>query len=263
MTMNTIKSALIAAVACASLFAAGCGNKNEPILTEQCKILNAELSELAGENPNLIASAKAEYTTDKFAVDVTFADSLIIIAQISDPLFEYFTACEVKNHLNKNLEAAVNALSSEDLPVTVTLTDVYGESRSYEIKPAALRRMVTVPLTQFNFTEAREGLFAALAGAEELFRPQEKQVKSITTSFKGGFFAYNIEFANASAFRGLTSANIKARALKVLEKRYANLGTLKPILFEMYKSLGIDGFHLVYTDGDKTTLKTTIVLSNL
>lgn len=261
--MNIIRSATIAVITAITVLAAGCSNKNVPVLTEQCEILNNELSSLAAENPKLIASAKAEYTTDRFAVDVTLADSLIIIAQISDPLFEYFTACEVKNHLDKNLEAAVNALTDEDLPVSVSLTDVYGETRSYEITPATLRRMVKVPLSQFNYTEAREGLFAALAGAEELFRPAEKNVKSISTSFKGGFFAYNVEFTNASAYKGLTTANLKARGLEVLKKRYANLGTMRPVLFEMYKSLGIDGFHLVYTDGDKSVLKTTIVLSNL
>lgn len=261
--MNIIKSAFIAAIAGAAVLTAGCSNKNVSVLTEQCEILDNELTSLVSENPGLIASAKAEYTTDRFAVDVVLADSLIIIAQVSDPLFEYFTACEVKNHLNNNLQAAVNALTAEDFPVSVSLTDVYGETRSYDIAPATLRRMVKVPLTQFNYTEAREGLFAALAGAEELFRPEEKNVKSISTSFKGGFFAYNIEFTNASAYKGLTTANLKARALNVLKKRYANLGTMRPILFEMYKSLGIDGFHLVYTDGDKSVLKTTIVLSSL
>ncbi len=261
--MNILKSALLTAIAGSAILMTGCSNKNVPVLNEQCEILNNTLTELASENPKMIASAKAEYTTEKFTVDVTLADSLIIIAQVTDPLFEYFTACEVKNHLDKNLESTVNALTAEELPMTVNLTDVYNETRTFEITPAAFRKMIKTPLSQFNYTDARDGLLAALAAAEELFRPAEGKVKSISTSFKGGFFDYTIEFDNASAYKGLTTANLKARALAVLTKRYANLGTFRPVLFEMYKALGIEGFHLIYTDGGKSTLKTTILLKNI
>lgn len=261
--MNFIKSAFAGAITIVALFASGCSNKNAAVLTEQCQLLNEQLTTLVSENPDLIAEAKAEYTTDKFAVDVKITDSLIVISQISDPLFEYFTACEVKEHLTKNLEATVNALTAEKLPITVTVSDVYGESHTYSITPADLRRMIKAPLSQFRHAEAREGLFEALATAGEQFRPEKGNVKSITTSFKGGFFSYNLEFANSSSYKDLTTANLKFRALKVLQHRYANLGTLRPVLFKMYKSLGVEGFHLVYTDGNKSTLKTTVLLSNI
>lgn len=261
--MNFVKTALATTIAVVAIFGAGCGNKNVPVLTEQCQLLNDKLTALVGENPNFLAEAKAEYTIDKFEIDVKIVDSLIVISQITNPLFDYFTACEVKDNLNKNLEATVNALTAEKLPITVNITDAFGDSRTYEITPANLRKMITSPLTMFNSSEVREDLFAAMDAVKELYRPEKGNVKSITTSFKGGFFSYNVEFTKASEYKGLVQGNLKSRALNVIEKRYANLGTFRPVLFKMYKSMGIDGFHLVYTDGDKSILKSTVSLSKL
>ncbi len=262
--MNLLKSTISAVLFISTLSLAGCSDKNTQVLTEQSARLDEELQTLAQENPKVIAKANASYADDKFTVDVTLADSIFMIPQITEPLFEYFTACEVKSHIDKNLEATVNAMSAKKQALTVNLTDVYGDSRSYEISPATMRRMVSSPLTQFNYTDAREALFFALEANQELFRPEGAKIKSITTSFKGGFYAYTIEFENASAYNSLITANLKDRALKVLQPHYANLGSFKPVLFGMYKSLGLEGFHLVYTAGDNSrTLKTTVLLSNL
>ena len=260
--MNILRSAIAPAILTAAMAFTACGDKTTPVLIEQGERLNTELQTLAQENPAVIAEAKAAYADNRMTVDVKLADSLFMVAQISEPLFDYFTACEVKDHLDKNLEVTVNALSEKDGVVAISLTDVYGDSKTFEVTAAQLRRMVKSPLNQLNYTEARDGLFAAFEAAEELFRPAEGPVKAITTSFKGGFYAYNIEFENARAFSGLTTANLKYRALKVLEKRYANLGSFRPVIFGMYKSFGIDGFHLVYSAGDKS-LKTAVTLSNI
>lgn len=241
-----------------------CADKVTPVLIEQAGRIDADLQSFAKQNPSLISNASAVYNNDTLSVDVQIADSLFMTAFISEPLFNYFTACEVKNHLDKNLEITVNALTEKNAPVIVKLTDVYGDSSTYTISPATLRRMVKSPLTQLGFNEARDALFAAFAASEELFRPQERGVKEISTSFKGGFFAYNITFDNPRNYRGITSANLKARAIKVLNARYAHIGTLRPVLFGMFKSLGIDGFHLVYNAGDGTQpIKATVTLANI
>lgn len=263
--MNILRSAIAPAILTAAMAFTACGDKTTPVLIEQAERLNTELQTMAQENPAVIAEAKAAYGESGMTVDVKLADSLFMVAQISEPLFNYFTACEIKNHLDKNLEVTVNALSEKEAPILVSLTDVYGDSKTYELSPALIRRMVKSPLAQLNFTEARDGLFAALEAAEEQFRPAvEGPVTGFSTSFKGGFYAYDVEFANPRAYRDLTTANLKARALKVFEKRYANLGSFRPVLFGMYKSLGIDGFHLVYSAGEgKPSLKTTVTLSNI
>lgn len=262
--MNIIRNIAAPAIFAVAMAFTACADKTTPILIEQGERLNTELQELAAENPQLIAEAKAEFANDRLSVDVKLADSLFMVPQISVPLFNYFTACEIKNHLDKNLEVTVNALSEKDFPLIVTLTDVYGDSHTYEFTPASLRRMVKSPLTQLDYTEAREGLFAAFAASEAQFEPTEGHVKGYSTSFKGGFYAYNVEFENSRYYNGLTTANIKARALKVLEKRYSKLGTLRPVLFGMYKSLGLDGFHIVYSAGEGSpTLKSTVTLANI
>lgn len=262
--MNISSLARAAVAMTAAVAIASCADKTTPVLIEQSELLNTDLQTLVQENPKLLASAGASYADNCMSVEVTLADSLFSVAQISDPLFNYFTACEVKSHMTKNLEATVNALTEKEGVISIRLTDVYGESRDYEVTAAALRRMIKSPLTQISFNEARDGLFAALAASEAQFMPEEGHIKGYSTSFKGGFYAYNVEFDNARYYKGLTTANLKARALKVLEKRYENFGTLKPVLFAMYKSLGIDGFHLVYSAGeDAPRLKTTVTLSNL
>lgn len=262
--MNIIKMALFPAVLSAAMAFTSCADKTTPVLVEQGERLNTELQTLVSENPQLLAEAKAAFTDDRLSVEVKIADSLFMVPQISEPLFTFFTACEIKNHLDKNLEVTVNALSQKDYPLSITLTDVYGDSHTYDFTPAALRRMVKSPLTQLGYTEARDGLFAAMAASEAQFAPDEGHVKGYSTSFKGGFYAYNVEFEKAAFYKGLTTANLKARALKVLEKRYAKLGTLRPVFFEMFKALGIDGFHLVYSAAEgEPSLKTTVTLSNL
>lgn len=263
--MNILRSAIAPAILTAAMAFTACGDKMTPVLIEQGERLNSELQTLAQENPALIAEAKAAFADNRMTVDVKLADSLFMVAQITEPLFNYFTACEIKNHLDKNLEVTVNALSEKDAPIAVNLTDVYGDSKTYELSPALIRRMVKSPLAQLDFNEAKTALFAAFEASEEQFRPEtEGPVTGFSTSFKGGFYAYDVEFANPRSYKELTTANLKARALKVLEKRYANLGTLRPVLFGMYKTLGIDGFHLVYSAGEgKPSLKTTVTLSNL
>lgn len=262
--MNIIKMALASFAITATIAFVSCADKTTPVLIEQGERLNSELQELAAENPQLIANAKAKFADERLSVEVKLADSLFMVPQISVPLFNYFTACEIKNHLDKNLEVTVNALSEKNFPLVITLTDVYGDSHTYEFTPATLRRMVKSPLTQLDYTEAREGLFAAFAASEAQFEPSEGHVKGYSTSFKGGFYAYNVEFENPRFYKGLTTANIKARALKVLEKRYSKLGSLKPVLFGMYKTLGLDGFHIVYSAGEGSpTLKSTVTLANI
>lgn len=262
--MNIIKTALAPALAAAALIFNSCADKTTPVLVEQGERLNTKLQELAAENPMLITEAKAEFANDQLSVDVKLADSLFMVPQISVPLFNYFTACEIKNHLDKNLEVTVNALSEKDFPLVITLTDVYGDSHTYEFTPATLRRMVKSPLSQLDYTEARDGLFAVFAASEAQFEPIEGHVKGYSTSFKGGFYAYNVEFENARYYQGLKTANIKARALKVLEKRYSKLGTLRPVFFGMYKSLGLDGFNIIYSAGEGSpSLKSTVTLANI
>lgn len=262
--MNFLKTTLASVIIGSAIAITSCNDKEAQILVEQTDILSKTVSNITSENPQLFASSEVALAEDKITVDVKLSDSLFITALISEPLFDYFTACEVKNNLNKNLEAMVNAMANKEVPMIVTLTDVYGESRSYELTAAKFRRMVKSPLTQLSFNEARDGLFAALAASEAQFIPEGGGVKAITTSFKGGFYAYNVEFEKATAYKGLTTANLKARALKVLQKRYEKLGTLHPIFMNMYKSMGIDGFHLVYNAGEKSpTLKTTVLLSDL
>ncbi len=244
-----------------------CSDKTTPVLIEQGERRNEELKTLASEKPNLFGELSVEYADNSLKVYVQREDSTLAAKYITEPLFNYFTACQIKNHLDKNLEITVNALSEKEAPLIVKLTDVYGESKTYELKPATLRYMVKTMLSQLATGEVRESLYALLDAEKEAFRPQnEGFVEGVTSSFnKSGFYTYTVEFkkGKSAVYSQLTTANLKARALKVLDERYERFGTMRQPVLEMMKTLGIDGFHLVYTTDGKNTLKTTIPLSNL
>lgn len=208
--MNIIRMAIAPAVLAATMAFTACSDKTTPIIIEQSQRINTDLQTLVQENPELIAKAEAQYAEDRINVDVALADSLFKVGLITDPLFNYFTACEIKDHADKNLEILVNALTEKEMPIVVNLTDAYGDAKSYELSPATLRRMVKSPLTQLDYNETRDALFAALAASADQFMPDERTVKEITTSFKGGFYAYNVVFDNPRSYRGLVTANLKA-----------------------------------------------------
>lgn len=262
MKMNRLS--FVAMILTAMMVFTACSDKTTPVLVEQGERLNTELQTLAGENPDLIAEASAVFADNALTVDVKLADSLFAVKYITDPLFNFFTACQIKSHLDKNLEVTLNGMIKKEAPLHVTLTDVYGDSHTYTLEPGELRNMVKGMLSQLGYNEAREALFEAFAASKDSFLPtSEGFIKDVTTSFKGGFYAYTVNFTNPNAYAALTSANLKARELKVLEARYARLGTMRDALLDTYKSLGIDGFNLIYTCDDKNTLKTGVTLSNL
>lgn len=265
--MNIIRHAVAPAILAAAMAFTACGDKVTPVLIEQGERLDNELKTLASENPALFGELSASYTDNSLVVDVAIKDSLLTVQYITEPLFNFFTACQIKNHLDKNLEITVNALSEKEAPLVVNLTDVYGEAKTYELKPATLRYMVKSMLSQLATSEVRENLYTLLDASKEDFRPvNEGFVEGVTSSFnKSGFYTYTVEFkkGHSAVYSQLTTANLKARALKVLEAQFDRLGTMRQPVLEMLKALGIDGFHLVYTTDGKNTIKTTIPLSNL
>lgn len=260
----TIRQHLAIATAALSMVFAACNDKTTPILTQQTDRIDTELKALAEENPALISTAGATFANDTITVDVVLNDSLIDLSRIPAELFNYFTAVEVKRHIDKNLEITVNTLSEAKGCVAVSVTDAYGVKSGYVYTAADLRRMVKSPLSQLDFNAAKQALFDYWSASAGDFTPSlEKPVNDVTTSFKGGFYDYTVNFANARAYKGLTSANLKSRILKVLQPRYERLGTLRPAVLEMYKSLGIDGFHLIYEAEKGQPLKTSVTLNNL
>ena len=262
--MNIIRSIAASALSCMLVTFAACSDKDAETLALQSENINKFVAAAAQDSPLLIASAKAQYANDTISVDVALSDSLLSVDRISDPLFDFFTACQVKDNLNKNLEETVNAKPGKKAPMIVTLTDVYGNSRAYELTAAKFRQMIKQPLTQLNYNEARDELFNNFAATASIFAPADAKVKEVTTNFKGGFYDFNVCFEKTASYKGLTTANLKARALAVFERKYNRLGAMHPAFIQMFKALGVEGFHLIYSAGEKDkTLKTTVKISDI
>ncbi len=242
-----------------------CGSdKNAQALAAQAERLSGVLSEAAAANPGFLKSASASYDETAFTVDVSLADTLIDIKQVTPALFQYFTAIEVKANADKNLEETVNALSAKDQPMIVKVTDYSGATTDYELSASTLRRLYKTPLTQLDFTNVKNNVLEIMKSEADEFMIAGST--AVSFSFAGGYGDYTVSFPTKKDFitkdtaSALTLSNLKARGIKVLAARYDSLGDYRDAFMEMYKSLGIDGFHLIYvTEKGDDTMKITIL----
>ena len=150
-----------AATLAALVTMASCGgNKDADVLKHQAQRVDAELAAEAAASPQLFAEADAEYGDSAFCVNVVFADSALHVSDYSQELVEYFISDEIKSRAGKDLDELVNTLAKTKEPLRLTLTDVYGTTRSYDMPAVTLRP----PL-------AAASAGSAHAGARHLCRP--------------------------------------------------------------------------------------------
>lgn len=242
-----------------------CGpDKDVETLNAQAELLSGELSEAVAANPGFLKSASASYDETALTVNVALADTLIDIKQVTPALFEYFTAIEIKAGADKNFEATVNALSSKEQPLLVKVTDYSGATADYEMSASKLKRLYKTPLTQLDYTNVKNNVLEIMKSEADEFMAAGST--GVTFSFAGGYADYTVSFPTKKDFitkdnaKALTLPNLKARAIKVLADRYDSLGDYRDSFMDMYKSLGIDGFHLIYvTEKGNDTMKITIL----
>lgn len=221
------------------------GNKEAETLIAQSERVNGELQAAVQANPGLMSRASASYADSAFNVDVVFADSIINVADLSQPLVEYFLSERIKASAGKNLDDIVNALARLSQPLRLSLTDVYGATRSYDLSAATLKTLYRTPRSQLNINEVKQQVISILA--DQSFRLVTPGVQKVDFSLANGFATYTIVYDNAHSYSGLTVGNLKARYLKVLKPRYAAFGILSTDIIDMDKSLGIDGYRFVLT----------------
>lgn len=242
-----------------------CGpDKDAQTLEAQAERLSGVLAESAANNPGFLKSASVSYDETAFTVDVTLADTLIDIKQVTPALFQYFTAIELKANADKNLEETVNALSAKQQPMVVKVTDYSGATADFEMSASTLKRLYKTPLTQLDFTNVKNNVLEIMKSEADEFMIAGST--SVSFSFAGGYCDYTVSFPTKKDFitkdnaSALTLSNLKARGIKVLADRYDTLGEYRDAFMEMYKSLGIDGFHLIYvTEKGDDTMKITIL----
>lgn len=261
-------SLMAAGVLSVAVAACGGGTKKEAeALQRQAQRVNTELAQEAEASPELFSSASAQYADSAFSINLVFADSLIQVPEYSQALVEYFLADEIKAHAGKDLDEVVNSLAAVKEPMRITLTDVYGNSRSYELPAATLRTLYKTSRSQLRLPEVRSEVLAILAGRSVRFAVGGG-VQKADFALSSSFATYTIVYDNAKAYSGLNVGNVKARYLKLLRPMYRAYGPLADAIVKMNESLGIDGYRFVLTtpSGDselKATLPWREILAEL
>lgn len=247
-----------AAVAALAMATSCGGNHEAEILQAQAQRVDAQLAADAASNPRLFAAADAEYADSAFRVDITFADSVINVADYSQDLVEYFLSDEIKSSAGQDLDELVNSLAKTKEPLRLTLTDVYGTTRSYDMPASTLRALFKTQRSQLNLPEVRTQVLSILS--DRAFRfAVGAGVQKVDFALTTSFATYTIVYDNAKAYSGLNVGNLKARYLKLLKPIYQSYGPLAGAIVEMDRSLGIDGYRFVLTtpSGD-SELKCTL-----
>lgn len=249
---------IVAAATLAVATAACGGNKEAETLQRQAERVNKELAADVQAAPQLLAEAGASYADSAFNVSIVFADSMMQVSDYSQALVEYFLADEVKAAAGTDLDELVNSLAKVKEPLRLSLTDVYGTTRSYDLTAATLRTLFKTNRSQLRLPEVRQQVLDILTARSMRFAVGagiQKIDMALTTSYA----TYTIVYDNAKAYSGLTVANLKARYLKLLKPIYKAYGPLADDIVEMDRSLGIDGYRFVLTTpaGD-SELKATL-----
>ncbi|MDE6270965.1 MAG: hypothetical protein K2M12_08965 [Muribaculaceae bacterium] len=255
------KKTSILGVAAASMLTLICscgGNKDGEILEKQATRINNELTADAASNPGVFAEARATYGDSALNVNIVFADSIFNVADYSQELVEFFLADEIKSAAGEDLDETVNTLAKTKEPLRLTLTDVYGTTRSYDLPAVTLRTLFKTQRSQLHLPEVRTQVMSILADRSFQFAVGEG-VQKADCELKSSFVTYTIVYDNAKAYSRLNVANLKARYLKLLKPIYKAYGPLANPIVEMDRSLGIDGYRFILTtpSGD-SELKCTL-----
>ena len=247
------------AVCAMALAATACGgNKEAEVLQKQAARVNAELAQEVKEAPSLLADASAVSAESAFNVRVVFADSVMHVSDYSQALVEYFLADEIKSNAGADLDEIVNSLAKTKEPMRLSLTDVYGTTRSYDLPAATLRTLFKTKRSQLQLPEVRSEVLEIFAGRSFAFGVGTG-VQKVDFALNTSFATYTVIYDSPKAYSGLNVGNLKARYLKLLKPIYKAYGPIADEIVEMNESLGIDGYRFVLTtpSGD-SELKATL-----
>lgn len=259
MLKNNLFISIIAGATLAIATAAcGSSDKDAEALQRQATRVDAQLADVCATQPGLFSAATATYADSAFNVNITLADSMMHVGDYMQPVVEYFLSDQIKTHTGKDLDEIVNSLAKTKEPMRLTLTDVYGTTRSYELPAATLVTLLKKQRSQLQLPEVRAQVLAIMEAREVQFALGQG-VQKVDFALESSFATYTIVYDNAKAYSGLNVANLKARYLKLLKPMYKSYGSLADAIVDMDKSLGIDGYRFVLTTpSGNSELKATL-----
>lgn len=242
------KTSILAIIASGSLICSCSSGSEEAILSRQASRIDSIAIADAAANPDFVKSANATYADKTIEINVAFADSAINVTNYTQSVINYFTAEQLKAHADKNLEETVNALAHIEGGIRLELNDVYGNNADFNFTANELKFLIKSQRSRINFAEAKQNVIDLMAGAADKFGCEG--ASAIDFDLTTGFATYTVTFPSAKSYANLTVGNLKARYMPMLSKRYASFGNYKDAIYDMLKSLGIEGYRIVYTTAD-------------
>ncbi|MDE6311356.1 MAG: hypothetical protein K2L96_06010 [Muribaculaceae bacterium] len=249
LSLKNIAGAAIIAAACA--LPTACSQKAPSELVPVVNMLDKNLCDMAKNNPLLLneASASLDSITSDVTVAVSFCDSIFNVDMMSDALVEYYTAQQLKDNPGKNLDAFLNTMSADEGTLTVTMSDVYGHTRSYAMSGARLKQLFKSAPMQLSFNDVKNNVVEILSSRCDFYK-DAANAQSCSFDIENGFATYTLAFSRESNYANLTQGSLKGRYLHFLTPAYQNMGELAAPVQEMLKTLQIDGYRFVYTTTD-------------
>lgn len=249
-----MKKTFLIAAALIAVLLGSCTDKGPSPLVEQAERLQSELTPLAADSPMYLDSIKVSYADAAMTVAISFADPAVNPDDYSQALVEYVVAQYLKAHPGAGLDAVLNGLSDEDGALDIVLTGRSGSSRTYTIGHRRLKQLYRQRPMELNFNEVKNNVAALMAARCNAYRLGVNATDA-TFAIDGGFAQYTLTFASASAFSNQTQGSILGRYLPGLREQYENYGACRPMIEELLRSLGIDGYRFIYTTPDGSESK--------
>lgn len=252
--MKKILSYMVLGVASVMLFCACSGGNtkaNEEAMASQAERINLDLGSLAEESPMFLSAASADYADKALSINLEFCDSIIKVDQISDVLIRYVLGQYMKNHAGENLDITLNTLGKLEGVMSITLKDIYGETKVLVLPSATLKKLVTSKQMELGYQDVRVNVFDIMETRCERYK-KAVNAQSVEFKYAAGFAQYTFTFKNARAFANQTQGTLAGRYLGVLKPTFDNFGACRPILEELLSSLQIEGYRFVYMDDAET-----------
>lgn len=245
------KVALFLSLAVALVLGACSGNsKEEAALAEKNTQLNVEFMQLAKGSPDFIQSMSSEYAAPNLLVNLKL-DSDINPEEYSQALVEYVVANYIRTNAGELMDAIVNGISRTKGSLSITITNVNGEAKEYNIGHARLVQLVQKKNSELNFNDVKENVMKLLEKkCAEYVEPAN--ATGCTFAMANGFAQYTLTFKNTQAFANQTPGTMLGRYIPVVQKQYAEYGAASGLVLDVLKSLQIDGYRFVFTDADES-----------
>ena len=246
--ITNITAAIIAAI-----LAWSCSSNSTPSpLIAQSERLNGELGELAEYSADFLNSITSNYADKTLGIDIAFADGALDINKVNDALVQFVAAQYMKAHTGVNLDEILNTLGKEEGKITITLS-CDGVEKKFDISSKRAKELVRLKPSEINFSAAKESLIDVMTAKAAQWLPtadkqQAKVSAPVDFAINAGFAQYTFTFDNVRAYQAVSQPQLTGRFLPVVKEVYVKLGECAPIVEELLKSFGIEGYRFVFAN---------------